>query len=430
MARGGAIMKIAFLLGAGFSIPAGVPSTSKITEHIFSCENVYRHTDGLYRRVQDINAHINRSEDYLRRIKGLIQIVKEEIEDYYLDVVHSDYERTYYIVRQIQDSERGELDNPVVQAFIDRIRDRVTKLLIQREDEIIRFYLLNLASETLNYITGHLQDLLYNRAWETDYLDRSVGNAVGDSILDVDIFTLNHDEVLEQYLVRKGIQCIDGFGSEINGVRYWKPETYRDDSQGVRLFKLHGSINWCEFPKGVGIPLNRDPWHSRNPVGDYQHPDLSRPGLAVILIGTFNKMLEYTQGVFAELYYLFRKRLQEVNHLVICGYGFGDKGINNSIIDWFRSDEQNKVVVIEPYKEELRKRVRPAARRFLFPEMIEEEIRYNDSILTSDPNSGVTERPIDPPRKWEIIPLGIDMVNWEMIMEQLQLGTGQDQSHD
>jgi hypothetical protein len=413
-------MKVAFLLGSGFSIPARVPSTSKITEQIFSCENVYRHSDGLYRRGQDVNAHISRSEDYLRRIKGLIQIVKEEIEDYYLDVVHSDYERTYYIVRQIQDSEWGELDNPVVQAFIDRIRDRVTKLLIQREGEIIRFDLLNLANETLNYITGYLQDLLYDRAWGTDYLDRSIGNAVVDSSLDVDIFTLNHDEVLEQYLVSKGIRCVDGFGSEINGVRYWEPETYRDNSRGVRLFKLHGSINWYEFPKGVGIPLNRDPWHSRNPQGDYQHPDLSRPGLAVMLIGTFNNILEYTHGVFAELYYLFRKRMQEINHLVICGYGFGDKGINNSIIEWFNSNQQNKIIVIDPDEEGLKNRARRAAQRFLFPEMLEEQMRDNDLMLTGDADSGVTERPSRQQRKWEIIPLGIDIVSWEMILEQLQ----------
>jgi hypothetical protein len=408
-------MKIAFLLGSGFSIPAGVPGTSEITEQIIFCENVHRHSDGLYFRGHDPNASINDSNEYLRRIGGLIQIVKEEIENYYFDESWADYERIYYIIRQIHDSERGELDNPVVQAFIDKIRPRTTGLLVRKKGETLRLDLLNMASEALNYITCQVRSLLYSAKWKTDYLDINLGKAIEDTNLDIDIFNLNHDEVLEQFLERKGSNYVDGFSKEVNGVRYWASTNYIGKALRLRLFKLHGSINWYEFSNGVGIPLDRDPWHSRNPEGGLQLPDLSRPGLLVILIGTFNKMLEYTHGVFADLYYLFRSRLKRANRLIICGYGFGDKGINNSIIEWFNSNQQNKVIVIDPDEEGLRERARPAARRFLFPEIVEQGIRDNDFILTGDPNSGVTERPTNPLRKWEIIPWPIEVTSWEMI---------------
>lgn len=40
--------KIAFLLGSGISLRAGMPSTSDITEQVLSGEGVTFHSDGTY----------------------------------------------------------------------------------------------------------------------------------------------------------------------------------------------------------------------------------------------------------------------------------------------------------------------------------------------------------------------------------------------
>jgi hypothetical protein len=33
--------------------------------------------------------------------------------------------------------------------------------------------------------------------------------------------------------------------------------------------------------------------------------------------------------------------------LIVCGYGFGDKGVNNILIDWMHSDANAKMVVLQ-----------------------------------------------------------------------------------
>jgi hypothetical protein len=416
-------MKIAFLLGSGFSIPAGVPGTSKITEQIISCNNIHRHSDGFYLQGPDSSSLGSRTDLYIPRIKGLIEIIKKEVQDYYLDENWADYEHIYYVLQQIHDCEWREHDNPAIQPLIDKIRPAVTRLLVRNktDTEAVGLDLLNLTREALTYIKCRVRSLLYKNQWQTNYIDNNLGNVLQDSRLEViDIFTLNHDEVLEQFLEGKGIIYADGFGSNINSVRYWKPETYRDKSRRVKLVKLHGSINWYKFPPGAGIPLDRDFWHTRNLEGDLQLPSLDIESTPLMLIGTFNKMLAYTHGIFADLYYLFRRRLQKVNHLVVCGYGFGDKGINNSIIEWFNSNKKNKVVVIDPNEEVLREHARFAAQRFLFPEIVEEQNRRFHSIVLGTPNIGELEGEPNQRRKWEIIQLPIEVVSWEMIKKHLR----------
>jgi hypothetical protein len=53
-----------------------------------------------------------------------------------------------------------------------------------------------------------------------------------------------------------------------------------------------------------------------------------------LLAGTFNKMLDYTRHIFLELHYQFYRALERSTNLVVCGYGFGDKGINGRIAEW------------------------------------------------------------------------------------------------
>ena len=52
---------------------------------------------------------------------------------------------------------------------------------------------------------------------------------------------------------------------------------------------------------------------------------LDRPEM---LIGTFDKMLEYTMGIYADLFAGFRAGLRRLDILVISGYSFSDKGVN------------------------------------------------------------------------------------------------------
>ena len=88
--------------------------------------------------------------------------------------------------------------------------------------------------------------MLKNRGKESDtsYLDiyyQLIGSIGIDGL---DIFTLNHDTLLEDNL--KEYPIIDGFETFGNsGLYKWKPSLFDSPSEkSIRLFKLHGSIDW------------------------------------------------------------------------------------------------------------------------------------------------------------------------------------------
>ena len=148
-------------------------------------------------------------------------------------------------------------------------------------------------------------------------------------------------------------------------MRYWHPVHFAENSPQVKLFKLHGSVNWFRYPansiqpgvESIGIPPDWDFQYTLNPEGKRQHPHGPRPA---ILMGTFNKMLDYTSGIFADIYCLFRQALHSAENLVISGYGFGDKGINTQIIEWMYLSPNNKIILVEPKPENLKIRARVA----------------------------------------------------------------------
>jgi hypothetical protein len=348
--------KMSFLFGSGVSIPAGMPSVSEITEKIISGTGIMRRTNGNYYFGQPLYAHDGFPDEYIPRVVTFLKRLSVEIEQYYISDPDRmvNYEDLFYVASQIYDSEVGEYENPIVQAFIDKILPDIRK-----------WKLHEISSEAAHYIHDIVWHSLTKEPANLDYLC-CVRDACQDAaVSSVDLFTLNHDTVIEQYLDRCNIRYIEGFGIPINGVRYWSPKVFGDSSYNVRLFKLHGSINWFLFEshtstqrnEPVGIPINGDFWHTNNPDGQLQLPVDGRPKL---LAGTFNKMLQYTTGIYADLYFQMYHALRKTEILILCGYGFGDKGINTRLIEWVYSSPKNVIVVIHAEPESLKMRARGA----------------------------------------------------------------------
>jgi hypothetical protein len=95
-------------------------------------------------------------------------------------------------------------------------------------------YIESIVTETLRqrYIAG--LDLIRELAQSTD-------------IEQLNIVTLNHDTLVEQFLLTNGIEFADGFGERDGDVRWSDDKVYADPDRHVRLFKLHGSIEWYLF---------------------------------------------------------------------------------------------------------------------------------------------------------------------------------------
>ncbi|TET66624.1 MAG: hypothetical protein E3J56_14110 [Candidatus Aminicenantes bacterium] len=337
-----------------------MPSTEKITETVLSSGDVIRHTNERYYLWPGKNM----GKGYVKRIQSFLWELKFEIEDYYKRFGRDvSYEDLYYVASQIEDSKTGEYPNPVVQSFIDKILPQVESLLCGREGESRRRWTLNeLASEATHCIHDVTQCLLHRDPSGMEHLSVLNDACLDNELSAIDIFTLNHDTVLESFFSNKQIAFADGFGKVENQVRYWKPHLYENKAHKMRIFKLHGSVNWFRFrPEGgdwydelIGIPLKGDPDDTRSPQGKKQSAPDNRP---MMLIGTTNKILQYVKPIYADLLSRFYSSLQNSGHLVICGYGFGDREINTQMSYWVFSSPDLRITIVDIEPEKLRRRM-------------------------------------------------------------------------
>lgn len=355
-------IRITFLLGSGISIAVKMPSIKEITERILSGKNIHRADNGTYYLGEATNGFNN---EYIDKAVKFLKRIKIEADNYYKNDREINYEDLYYIATQIYDSENREYDNPVVQSFIEKIISDITPLFPGKEGEHRDEWTLEeISQEAINYVKDIVWRILISKKPENvDRLKGFKNACLDEDVSSVDIFTLNHDTVLEDYLSKANVKLIDGFGNPENEVRYWDPYLFVSKSAKVKFFKLHGSLNWFLFgsKKGnlvserIGIPLNRSCWDTEDPNGQMQRPIYGRPEF---LAGTFNKMFDYTSSIYAELHCQFYYALRNIEQIVIYGYGFGDKGINRRIFEWVYSSLKHRLIIIDLDSEKLKQKAR------------------------------------------------------------------------
>jgi len=356
-------IRIAFLLGSGVNIPAGMPSTDSITKMVLSGKKIRRLSDGTY-RVSISNA-INNTQHrpIVQWILQILKLLMREIKSYYNNrAAHKvNYEELYYMVEQISDSISGEYENPAVIHFYDKLLPEIKTIIKENYDINIIF------EETKNYIRDIVWNMLKKEPEVTKHLRFLLDAYNENTISKIYIFTTNHDTVLENYLESKNIKYIDGFGKKEEGIRYWNPELFNTITHKIFLIKLHGSINWFRL-RIEGRKYRKD--DICIPCCDIEHRDYINgnerslsDGRPLILIGTFNKMIHYTRPIYSHIYCLFHNSLRSIEKLIVCGYSFNDKGINNNIIEWVNSKNNNRIIVIHPEPKELKESVRGAIKK-------------------------------------------------------------------
>ena len=338
-------MNTAILLGAGSSLAAGFPSTKDLTDLILSGNGVTRGSDSSIYIDDD-----GPPSEKTRLANCMVRRLHAEAELYYS--THSkkrvvNYEDLFYLAHQASDDLSGEMENPAAGPFVEKLR--VVSPLIETTTDTDR---IDLLSETCNYIADVVWRSLCHEPECLNQLDviahacKSVGCRV------TSISTLCHDTHVETFLKRKGISLADGFDAEPQvGVRYWNGDF--SPSGTTPFLKLHGSVNWFrlrpdvgdEYDERIGIPLNGDYQRTQTEDNKLQLAVDDRP---LLLIGTFNKISEYSSGIFRELHHRFRSTIMEANRMVVCGYSFGDKGINTEIIDWIYGKRGRRLVIIHP----------------------------------------------------------------------------------
>lgn len=153
-----------------------------------------------------------------------------------------------------------------------------------------------------------------------------------------DIFSLNNDLLMEYLAERKGLPICDGFSKE--GI--FSTGQYIEVSEGIRLYKLHGSINWRRNGPSIVKQYRPGSFRSFIRFGNFSRQTWNIP---LVWPGVYEEMREMENLVDQYLV----PAVKQARCLVIVGYKMGDPKIIDSITsaiqDWPK-DTARKVVVV------------------------------------------------------------------------------------
>ena len=367
--------RLAFLIGSGVSCAAGLPGTGPITASVLRPrQRCFPLWESATTASSFLDLLAKEQERLLRRLRSTRSV---------------NYEDLYYLAAQVSDSEVGEFENAAVESLVRGLVRKLTanEAVFRPHDEepfknekgYWRRRVVRLADQSTLWIKRTVQAELSKGASSPRALQALVDAGHREDFA-VDVFTLNHDTLLETLWRDSGVRFEGGFRpvAHVNNACYlaeypevtvWDARAYEArDQQKPCFFKLHGSLDWWSIPHPdvdflPPAKVDGDPFHipSRNPRhgrGNYLLPAEPEP---VILVGTFNKMLAQARGdSFLDLLCLLRRRLADTTRLMVSGYGFGDKGINGILIEWL-SHPGNRMLWIDPDHEQTLSWGRPAA---------------------------------------------------------------------
>ena len=145
-------------------------------------------------------------ESDVKRVIKFLYRLKKEIQDFYKKHkfkpgfdYEANYEDLYYMAFQVYDNKAGEYANPAVQPLVEKIILDIRPLLEQKnKSQELTIY--DLAKRSIDYIEYVVFNLLNQGTKDLAYL-KCIQQACEDkNFSKIDIFTLNHDTVLEKYL--------------------------------------------------------------------------------------------------------------------------------------------------------------------------------------------------------------------------------------
>jgi hypothetical protein len=349
--------KILLFLGSGTSLKSELPNTHEITYNILS-EKWYEHTDQNFYPGQHPNEYF-RASDITPRVQKFLNILKEFSDSYYRDRRDSDsnYEDLFYLCQQINDNQTFEIDNPVIAPFVNQLHNKLVGLEIYPSIPPIKKRI------DIKYLSDRAISLIQSVVWNSLLPQKEpVGLDLILEIIDkfptVNIATLNHDLLIEKLFEINHIEYCDGFGKPEGQIKYFMPNLYDSDDR-IKLFKLHGSLNWYRFREEkndiiidkFGMALSNDPSHLRDSNGHFVNV---LDGIPLFLTGSYNKMLDYNFGIFRKIHFKFDDALDNTKTIIMSGYGWNDRGINGRIFEWIGSSTENRIILLHERPENLK----------------------------------------------------------------------------
>jgi len=165
----------------------------------------------------------------------------------------------------------------------------------------------------------------------------------------INIFTTNNDLFNEVALDSLNIHYINGFGGGL--FKYFNPalfdytyskrmdasiDKYEPVENMIKLYKIHGSINWIEDSS------NKNSYFK---IREVFSPDIKNEN--VLVYPTPTKQNKSLGSPYVELFREFQKKLMEpMSVLFVIGYSFSDEHVNNVIYQALATNTTMNLVIL------------------------------------------------------------------------------------
>jgi len=300
-----------FLLGAGTSVPAGIPTMEKFVNEFLNDLQTIRGSDNpLVKTLGEI-----------RRCWNVVKSFPNE---------RFDLEKLYEIIYHLN---RPDVLYPIplrLEATFPK-RSRETELLEFEIKKYIQKRCLVATPKQLKY----LRPLL-------DFTE------IAGTL---DIVSLNYDSCIETLCNSCGVSWMDGF-TGFDQESLWNPaDLYAEKTDGaplIRLMKLHGSVTWYEIKSGLYRRVL--PTRQRRIGLDLRMARTLALELMMIYPGIGKQVM---LGPFIELFARFWELLFKANICISIGYQFGDWHIRGIVLKALRSNPYLMLVVVNPHADDL-----------------------------------------------------------------------------
>lgn len=282
---------LAFLIGAGCSRSAGLPLMYELTNEILESTKISKETKDLLAEVCEMFSGSESAtiEDYMSEIVDLFTIAKRRLQ-----------KGASKLTIPVGGQERKAYD---LEVALDDLKHAIISSIGDREVDI----------------TAHQQ---FIKSIHTSLQAGKTGRIVN-------YFILNYDTLIEDALGLERIVYCDGFSGAATG--WWEPSLFNKHTGGARVFKIHGSIDWCQLDDDI-LPRR---------IRSGIKTDTAKKHILIYPAAT--KYLETQRDPFAQMLQLMRDTLcpgaEKEMVLAICGYSFGDSHINKEIEDALYNSE-------------------------------------------------------------------------------------------
>ena len=305
--------KFAILIGAGVSIPIGIPAMRGI------------YTDFLKPSKSGITPTERRTCDLLvRRLN-----VPPDLEEFLLAANAIVDFKGSSLSSLVEKCVSTRQSGTRIQTYRNRLNEKTANVLATRTR------ILKYLSETC---------FRFNR----DKACRAF-NPFVQSVADIGcpIFSTNYDYALEHVAIEAGIAIEDNF-RRVGPRQIWNPDIHFPTGNALTLIKLHGSVTWYADDTGEIERIPHDT--SINAVG--------RDVDQLIIFPTRFKDI-YEQHFFA-LYSHFLSVLSRAEVLIIAGHSLRDDYLRAAIIEQFRKKALSLIVIDPKFPPDLISEITPA----------------------------------------------------------------------